>query len=346
MTLTTPVRRVGANRSDARIPVDRIVVVLPGVQPRKPKKAPTGVQGRGDLGHGRLENIGRCCGWVTRPTYTDRQAAHLGFRVPLVTPTMTMQGRASTTSTELARRQSGRRDRRRWRRDAGGSTYPASRPLPPHSGADETFEAGVVEGGPPRGTCRSSSGHDASFGAPPGRRVEPNCCLAVDAQVAYRKDRRETPCDGTGRTVSAPPRCVRRLFWVVQRAVYSVTRGRFGLQSATADRQGMLRLRRSDAAQVRNEWPSSATSRDSTDLVTMAMNGWADPEPAWWLNLQAARRHGRSRWWRAPSTHSAAEDKNERPRLWARWAGYDKDLDAFAVRRSRETASSSCRRPD
>jgi deazaflavin-dependent oxidoreductase (nitroreductase family) len=26
---------------------------------------------------------------------------------------------------------------------------------------------------------------------------------------------------------------------------------------------------------------------DGPNLVTMAMNGWADPEPAWWLNLQA-----------------------------------------------------------
>ncbi len=26
---------------------------------------------------------------------------------------------------------------------------------------------------------------------------------------------------------------------------------------------------------------------DGSNLVTMAMNGWADGEPAWWLNLQA-----------------------------------------------------------
>ena len=26
---------------------------------------------------------------------------------------------------------------------------------------------------------------------------------------------------------------------------------------------------------------------DGPDLVTLAMNGWADGEPAWWLNLQA-----------------------------------------------------------
>jgi hypothetical protein len=70
----------------------------------------------------------------------------------------------------------------------------------------------------------------------------------------------------------------------------------------------------------------------------MAMNGWADPEPAWWLNLQAqpdaiVDLPGESR-----AVHAHAADQDERPRLWARWAGYDKDLDAFAARRSRETA--------
>ena len=44
---------------------------------------------------------------------------------------------------------------------------------------------------------------------------------------------------------------------------------------------------RSGAARARSALPSSATSRTGPNLVTMAMNGWADPEPAWWLNLQA-----------------------------------------------------------
>jgi len=26
---------------------------------------------------------------------------------------------------------------------------------------------------------------------------------------------------------------------------------------------------------------------DGPNLVTVAMNGWADSEPAWWLNLQS-----------------------------------------------------------
>ena len=29
---------------------------------------------------------------------------------------------------------------------------------------------------------------------------------------------------------------------------------------------------------------------DGANLVTMAMNGWAEAEPAWWLNLQAQPR--------------------------------------------------------
>ena len=76
---------------------------------------------------------------------------------------------------------------------------------------------------------------------------------------------------------------------------------------------------------------------DGPDLVTMAMNGWADPEPAWWLNLLArpdatAHLADGSR-----AVHARAADKDERPRLSARWAVYDKDLDAYAALPSRET---------
>jgi hypothetical protein len=61
-------------------------------------------------------------------------------------------------------------------------------------------------------------------------------------------------------------------------------------------------------------------------------------EPAWWLNLQAhpdvtVDLPGESR-----AVHAHAADKDERPRLWAWLSTYDKDLDAFAARRSRETA--------
>ena len=84
-----------------------------------------------------------------------------------------------------------------------------------------------------------------------------------------------------------PPRWFIRLFWAVQRAVYSVTRGRFGLQTATADRQGMLRLRTVGRRTGEERMAILGYFEDGADLVTMAMNGWADAEPAWWLNLQA-----------------------------------------------------------
>jgi deazaflavin-dependent oxidoreductase (nitroreductase family) len=77
---------------------------------------------------------------------------------------------------------------------------------------------------------------------------------------------------------------------------------------------------------------------DGHNLVTMAMNGWAEPEPAWWLNLQASPDTTVDLPDGQRAVHARAAIGDERARLWARWAVYDKDLDAYAARRSRETA--------
>ena len=152
-------------------------------------------------------------------------------------------------------------------------------------------------------------------------------------------DQEHTMSEPSKKSPSLPPRWFIRSFWAVQRALYSVTGGRFGLRTATADRQvGMMRLRTVGRRSGEERKAILAYFEDGPDLVTMAMNGWADPEPAWWLNLQAhpdvtVDLPGGSR-----AVHARAADKDERPRLWARWAVYDKDLDAFAARRSRETA--------
>lgn len=77
---------------------------------------------------------------------------------------------------------------------------------------------------------------------------------------------------------------------------------------------------------------------DGPNLVTMAMNGWGEADPAWWLNLQAhpdatvALVDGQR------AVHARAAIGDERSRLWARWAHYDKDLDQYAALRSHETA--------
>jgi deazaflavin-dependent oxidoreductase (nitroreductase family) len=79
---------------------------------------------------------------------------------------------------------------------------------------------------------------------------------------------------------------------------------------------------------------------EGPNLVTMAMNGWGEPEPAWWLNLQAhpdtiVELPGGTR-----AVHGRAATPDERPVLWARWAEYDGEakLNAWAARRRGETA--------
>lgn len=79
---------------------------------------------------------------------------------------------------------------------------------------------------------------------------------------------------------------------------------------------------------------------DGPNFVTLAMNGWGDGEPAWWLNLQAHPdatvdlADGRHR---VRVTAHAAQGE-ERARLWNRWREIGANLDANAALRSSETA--------
>ena len=77
---------------------------------------------------------------------------------------------------------------------------------------------------------------------------------------------------------------------------------------------------------------------DGPNLVTMAMNGCGEGEPAWWLNLQA---HPRARVRLTDGTRQVdahAATGREREELWDRWRSLDKKLDDYASRRSTETA--------
>jgi F420H(2)-dependent quinone reductase len=77
---------------------------------------------------------------------------------------------------------------------------------------------------------------------------------------------------------------------------------------------------------------------DGPNLIALAMNGWADGEPAWWLNLQA---HPNAEVVLADGprlVRARAALGDERSRLWARWREIDEKLDAYAALRSSETA--------
>lgn len=135
-----------------------------------------------------------------------------------------------------------------------------------------------------------------------------------------------------------PPRWVVRTFWAVHRFLYRVSGGRSGLRRATDDQWGMMRLRSVGRRTGMERSAILGYFEDGPNFVTMAMNGWGDPEPGWWLNLQAHPDafidlvDGR----RAVHARAAVED--DRQRLWARWAHYDKNLDGYAALRSRQTA--------
>ena len=85
-----------------------------------------------------------------------------------------------------------------------------------------------------------------------------------------------------------PPRAFVRIAWVLHRALLRLSGGRIGLTRPKAGKKfGMLRLttvgRRSGQPRV----AIVGYYEDGPNLVTLAMNGWAEAEPAWWLNLQA-----------------------------------------------------------
>ena len=77
---------------------------------------------------------------------------------------------------------------------------------------------------------------------------------------------------------------------------------------------------------------------DGDNLVTMAMNGWGEGEPAWWLNLLANPEATVVLTDGTREVSAAAAKGAERDRLWARWQELDEGLDGYAAMRSTETA--------
>jgi deazaflavin-dependent oxidoreductase (nitroreductase family) len=142
----------------------------------------------------------------------------------------------------------------------------------------------------------------------------------------------------TKRSPFLPPRWFIRGYWAVHRALVSITGGRFGLGNPTPKTFGMLRLHTTGRRTGAKRMAILGYVEDGPNLFTLAMNGWGDPEPAWWLNLQAdpdatIELAGGTR-----DIRARAATGEERARLWTQLEQRDPNLDAFAARRSRETA--------
>jgi len=129
-----------------------------------------------------------------------------------------------------------------------------------------------------------------------------------------------------------------RFFWLNHRRLYRLTGGRLGLRRPKANNYGLMRLTTIGRRSGQQRHVMLGYFEDGQNVVTMAMNGWGNGEPAWWLNLQAH-----------PDVHidlaegprsviGRAADGSERERLWARWQEIDDNLDAYAGLRQTETA--------
>jgi F420H(2)-dependent quinone reductase len=137
-----------------------------------------------------------------------------------------------------------------------------------------------------------------------------------------------------------PPRLFMRAFWYGHRALLRLTGARFGLWRPKPNGWGTVRLTAIGRRTGRERRVVLGYIEDGPNLVVLAMNGWGEGEPAWWLNLQAhpdveidlvSSRH------RAVTARAA--EGAERDRLWARWKEIEKgNLDDYAARRSGPTA--------
>ena len=141
-----------------------------------------------------------------------------------------------------------------------------------------------------------------------------------------------------GGKARVPPRWFVVTAWHVHRWIVRATNGRMGLWRARPGKWGALRLTTTGRRSGEPRKVIVGYIEDGSNLVTMAMNGWGTPEPAWWLNLQAhpeavVELAGRIR--REVAGRAAVGSEHER--LWERYREVDHNLDGFAALRGRDT---------
>jgi deazaflavin-dependent oxidoreductase (nitroreductase family) len=123
--------------------------------------------------------------------------------------------------------------------------------------------------------------------------------------------------------------------------MYRLSGGRVGLsRPAAGDRVGMMRLHTLGRRSGRPRAAIIGYYEDGPNLITLAMNGWADAEPAWWLNLQANPDTTVDLADDPRAVRGRAATAEERERLWARfdnYPGWGANLDGLAARRSMQT---------
>jgi F420H(2)-dependent quinone reductase len=144
--------------------------------------------------------------------------------------------------------------------------------------------------------------------------------------------------DAATRPPKVPPPWFMHTFWRVHRALYRLSGGRFLWTPASRRGWGALCLTTVGRKSGKERSVIIGYLENGPDLVTLAMNGWDEGHPSWWLNLEAhpdavVRLAGQ----RVRQVHARCAVGEERDRLWQRWVAVDPQHDAYSALRSTET---------
>jgi F420H(2)-dependent quinone reductase len=126
--------------------------------------------------------------------------------------------------------------------------------------------------------------------------------------------------------------------WRVHRVLYTLSRGRFLWTTSNKRGWGALRLTTIGRKSGQERSVIVGYLEDGPNLVLLAMNGWDEGHPSWWLNLKAHPKAVVRLAGQDPRPVRALQATGEaRERLWQRWVAVQPDLDGYAGGRSTET---------
>lgn len=143
----------------------------------------------------------------------------------------------------------------------------------------------------------------------------------------------------TTRRPWVPPRWFVRTAWAIDRWRYRRSGGRRVLARPGAGTAGRMRLRTRGRRSGEERAAIVSYIEAPRGFVTLAMNGWGDAPPAWWLNLLACPDAEVDTADGPRRVHARAAEGEERDRIWTDLRGVRGwgDVEAYAAHRVIET---------
>ena len=141
------------------------------------------------------------------------------------------------------------------------------------------------------------------------------------------------------KAVRMPPRWFVTTAWKVHRGLYRLGGGKRFLWPPGGKRGwGAMQLTATGRQSGEPRQVILGYLEEGDELAAMAMNGWGDGEPAWWLNLQAHPEATVRTVDGVREVRARQAVGEEHDRWWARFAECDEGLDQYAALRSTPTA--------